>query len=129
MLDMELVESTIKELEEGETTFANCDKLASLYIIRQYNNKFVESVATDAKHDEKPNIEINVRKELSDILPHYNIYCDKKRDYQLNKVGEDVVLTSLKSVCQEITEFIHSLYSSTDMEEERNLIHQMIENL
>ena len=47
----------------------------------------------------------------------------------MNKVGEEVVLKSLKSVCQEITEFIHSLYSSTDMEEERTLIHDMIQNL
>ena len=112
MLDMSMVENTIKELENADTNFSNCDKLASLYIIRDHN-----TVADE------------VTEELSDILPHYSIYCDKKRDYQVNKVGEDAIINALQVVCNEIMEFIQTLYSSTDMAEERALIVTLIDKL
>lgn len=112
MLDMTMVENTIKELENADTNFSNCEKLASLYIIREYNT------ITD-----------EVTEELSDILPHYNLYCDRKREYQINKLGEDVVLSALQVLCNEIHEFIQTLYSSTDMVEERALITSLIDKL
>ena len=112
MLDMDMVESTIRELENSDTTFVNCDKLASLYIIREHFS-----------------VKDEVTKELSDILPHYYIFCDKKREYQVNKVGEDVVIDSLQTVCNEILEFIQTLYSSTDMVEERTIILSLIDKL
>lgn len=115
MLDLELVENTIKELENSDTTYNNCEKLASLYIIKDYHSK-------DTVQDE-------VTKELSDILPHYDIYCDKKREYQVNKVGEDVVLNALNIVCKEISEFMSVLYSSTDMPEERDKLVLLITDL
>ena len=112
MLDMQMVENTIKELEGAETNFSNCEKLASLYIIREYNT-----------------ISDEVTEELSDILPHYNMYCDKKREYQVNKIGEDIVVNALQVVCNEIFEFMHTLYSSTDMVEERAIIISLIDKL
>ena len=112
MLDMAMIENTIQELENADTNFANCDKLASLYIIRDHNT------ITD-----------DVTEELSDILPHYTIYCDKKRNYQVNKVGEDAMLDSLQTVCHEIYEFMHTLYSSTDMIEERALLIALVDKL
>ena len=75
------------------------------------------------------NEETSVQKELFDILPHYNMYCDKKRDYQLGKVDKDIVLSSMKLVCNEISEFLHTLYSSTDMQGERDLIIDMLDNV
>ena len=114
MLDMDIVNSTIEELENADTTFSNCEKLASLYIIREYNKEPVKPVIDT--------LDLNVKKELSDILPSYKTYCQRKKDYQLNKVGEDIVLSSLKEVCREILEFVHTLYSSTDMPEERSII-------
>lgn len=122
MLDMQLVENTIKELENSDTNFANCDKLSSLYIIREYHDKYVENIANNE-------ITTNVKRELSDILPHYQAYCDRKYDFQMNKAGKDAVLLSLKAVCREISEFIHTLYASTDMPEERDIITGMISNL
>ena len=112
MLDMAMVENTIKELEGADTNFSNCDKLASLYIIREYNT------VTD-----------EVTEELSDILPHYNLYCDRKKEYQINKIGEDVMLSALQVVCNEIMEFMQTLYSSTDMVEERTIIISLIDRL
>ena len=112
MLDMTMVENTIQELENADTNYANCEKLASLYIIREHNT------VTD-----------DVTEELSDILPHYNIYRNKKREYQVNKIGEDVMINSLQIVCNEIYEFMQTLYSSTDMVEERALIISLIDKL
>lgn len=117
MLDMNMVNSTISELEHADTTFTNCDKLASLYIIRQFST-FKDNEVQD-----------KVTEELSDILPHYSIYCNKKRDYQLNKVGEDVMIDSLQTVCKEIYEFMQTLYSSTDMIDERAIIVSLIDRL
>ena len=117
MLDIELVNNTIEELENSETNFTNCNNLASLYIIREYLNKYSNQT------------EQTVEKELSDILPHYDIYCDKKRDYQLGNISKDIVLKSLQSVCQEISEFLHILYTSTDMPEEREMIKHTLSNI
>ena len=128
MLDLTLVDNTIHELEMSDTNFTNCDRLASLYIIKSYFNN--QSYANDNPPIERAYTdETSVQKELFDILPHYNMYCDKKRDYQLGKVGKDIVIKSMELVCNEISEFLHTLYSSTDMQEERDLIIQMLDNV
>jgi len=36
MIDMKTIEEEIKKLEESNMTYNVCDKLASLYIIREY---------------------------------------------------------------------------------------------
>ena len=128
MLDLTMVDNTIHELEMADTNFMNCERLASLYIIKSHFNN-------QSHTEDNPPIELNVteetsvQKELFDILPHYNMYCDKKRDYQLGRVGKDVVIKSMELVCNEISEFLHILYSSTDMQEERDLIIQMLDNV
>lgn len=104
MLDIEQVSDTIKELEQSDTTFDNCIKLASLYIVR--NNYPTDDVST----------------ELDDILPQYKRYCTIKRNYQLGNLSKDAVISAMDKVCKEITEFINSLYSHTDMQEERDLL-------
>ena len=121
MLDIALVQNTIQELENSDTTFNNCEKLASLYIVRHFNSTGLNPVVQTNKDV--------VEKELADIFPYYKKYCDVKRDYQLNKVGEEVVLTYLASVCKEILEFIHILYNSTDTPQERNIIVGNLSNI
>lgn len=121
MLDLTLIENTIQELENSDTTFNNCEKLASLYIVREHQKN--ENLKVVEKSEKE------VMDELNDILPSYSMYCNKKRDYQMNKLGADVVLSSLKSVCREICEFIHILYSSTDMPEERDIIVETLSNI
>ena len=106
-MNIEDVRSTIAKLENDETTFENCQKLATLYIIR---DNYVD-------------------KELNDILPQYSKYADIKRKYQLGEVSEKVVEKQIKIVCKEIREFIHSLYTSTDLPVERLCIETMISGL
>lgn len=52
-----------------------------------------------------------------------------KREYQLGNTSKDNVIVSMNNVCKEIKEFISLLYSSTDMQEERDLLHNMIETI
>lgn len=125
MLDMDIIENTIRELEASETTFLTCDQLASLYVIRQFHT----SRLNDENEPVYDVVEDTVHKELSDILPHYEIYCDKKREYQLGNINQGAVLLSLQEVCREIVEFVHTLYSSTDMPEERHIIEGTLTNI
>lgn len=115
------IDRTIHELENGETTFSSCEKLAHLYIVRQFQNNSLNQVIKGENN--------RVRKELADILPHYDTYCQYKREYQLNKVGEDRVLDSLQAVCKEIEEFLHILYSSTDLPAERIILEGNLSNI
>lgn len=120
MLDLQEIENTIIQLENTELTFDSCKKLASLYILRDYANKQTPEVSHESS---------GVLKELNDIIPQYQVYCNVKRDYQLNKVAESAVLQSLHEVCIEVKEFITTLYSSTDMKEERTEIEDTLKYL
>lgn len=103
------INRTIAELEEDSTTFENCEKLASLYIVRDKFN--------------------STNDEFDDILPQYHKYTDMKRRYQLGEVSEKAVEKQTKMVCKEISEFLHQFYSSTDLPEERNIFKSMINAL
>lgn len=113
-MDIGMIERTIRELECGETTFEACEKLASLYIIR---NEVIK------QEDDR------VEQELNDILPMYQMYVRTKRRYQKHEVTKEAVVESMQGVCREIEEFIHTLYVCSDLSEERELLKQMTENL
>ena len=125
MLDMEQISNTIEELENGATTFENCLKLASLYIVQE---KYKNPENRDGK-DDMDHISEEVVKELNDILPQYTKYCEIKKNYQLGQLPEEPVLTSLNKVCQELQEFVQILYSSTDMSQERTIIVRTLKEL
>lgn len=115
MLDMQEVRNTIEELEAGDTNFNNCQKLAILYTVRNNYNAggYVDKVES----------------ELSDILPQYRNYCKVKRAFQLQQVTSDKVIFSMHNVCKEIREFIQTLYSNTDIPEEREELKTMVQGL
>lgn len=115
------INKSIKELENGQTTYSNCEKLACLYIVREY-----------IVDEHTNNVEIiaqKVEKEYQDILPQYKNYVKIKSDFYFNKVTEKAIEKSINLVCNEIIEFIHSIYSSTDTQIERDVIHKMITKL
>lgn len=120
MLDYEEIINTIDELENAPTTYDTCIKLASLYIVRDKIKSRSNSIV------EGSTMVIN---ELNDILPQYQLYCEVKRKYALNELTSEAVLMSMRDVCREIKEFIQTLYSNTDMKEERDYIKDMIINL
>lgn len=68
-------------------------------------------------------------KELNDILPSYLDYINIKRRYQMKETTIDNVLIQLNNVCNEIGEFLKTLYASTDTQEERDYIHKLINYL
>ena len=124
MLNLTELINSIQELESGPTTYSNCSKLASLYIVRDHLNPDYQSQNLNDKDIKK-----EVIKEYSDILPEYTEYCKIKREYQLQKVPKDKVISEIMDVCNEITEFINCLYSNSDMPEEREQILAMIKEL
>lgn len=116
MLDLTEIENTIEELENAPTTFANCQKLASLYIVLNHINT-----------QEKQNKD-TVIQEYSDILPAYTEFCKIKKQYQLNQVSIEAVTTGIKDVCREVYEFLQTLYNNSDIAEERHILVQSIKD-
>ena len=114
MLDLREIENTIEMLENGDTTFVNCEKLASLYTVRDH--------LTNQQEDE-------TEKEISDILPSYRVYADTKIKYQNHEVTEEAVVSTLHLLCVEVIDLIKILYTSTEMVEERQEIGKLIGEL
>ncbi len=116
-MKLEDVDSTIAKLEEDDTTFENCEKLASLYIVKDYYLKSKKEHGND------------VEDEINDILPQYKKYVELKRRYQLGEISEKPIENSIKAVCREIEELVRVLYRCTDMPIEREYIKKMLKNL
>lgn len=100
-MDITEIENTIKSLESGETTFANCQKLASLYVVFDH---------------------LKTAGDVKDSLPAYKNYCEVKCQYQKHQTSEVNVVTSISAVCKELKSLIHLIYSNSDMPEERKYI-------
>lgn len=113
-MDVVAIEEAIEELENSETTVDNIKELSALYICRDH--------LMLSNHDA-------VESELEDIFPYYRKYRDIKRRYQLRQTNESEVAEGIKAVCRELTEFVETLYSGTDMNKERICIRKMLEKL
>lgn len=123
MLDIREVDQTIKELENGKTTFDTCAKLADMYIIRKY-------FATSKEMQEESGYgNPDVKKELRDILPSYREFCDLKKHYKNGEISEKPVLNALDKMCTEIYEFMMELYEHTDMQQEKEALEDLIKDL
>ena len=117
-MDIDAINDNIEELESSSTTFENAQELAILYIVRDH----LQNSQIRNDNDE-------IKEEYEDILPRYRQYVDLKRRYQLGEVQDKEIHKSIKCVCKEIYEFIHTLYSCTDMPKERQYIRDMIGKL
>lgn len=115
MLSISTINDLINDFENGDTSLSNIRNLSALYNVKSHllgSNKFDRTA-----------------KELNDILPSYINYTDAKRKYQLKEITETNVLLQLGNVCQEIKEFISTLYHSTDTPEERKIIKTLVSQL
>lgn len=112
MVDLHEVNTAIKGLESQELTFDICQKLANLYIIKEYQENTDEVVA-----------------EYNDILPSYRKFCEVKRAYQLAEISEETVYKQLELLCSEISEFLHILYNNTDTQHEHDIIERMLKTI
>ena len=109
-MDMLEIENTIEELENGPTTFDNAIKLSALYSVRD-------------------NLNSDTEKELEDILPQFRMYVAVKKGYQLKELTADDLKFAMRSMCRDIEEFIETLYNNTELQEERDTIHNMLQSL
>jgi len=112
-MDIKIIKEAIKELEQSDTVVDNIQELASLYIVAQNMKQGLNPVVT----------------ELNEILPAYNKYIQVKRKYQLGEIAEDAVCINIRNVCQEIRDFMCTLYAGTDMGKERRYIRGLIQDL
>lgn len=108
------VNDAIKELQESSLTLSNARNLSALINVRDYLQNSVQR---------KPD---GLEQELNDILPQYKEYCAVKRQYQLGRATEDLMIASMRLVCKEVKEFLLILYQNTDTKIERNMIRRML---
>lgn len=114
-MDISTINELIDELENSETSLSNVRNLSALYTVKTH------LLGT-------PNYDTTT-KELSDILPSYLQYIEVKKQYQLNKTTSKDVHINMKKLCQEIKEFIQTLYNNTDTKEERTIIENMLKEV
>lgn len=112
MIDIKEIDDAIYELEHADTNYANCQKLASLYVVKDH-----------LTHLASPN---SVVKEYNDILPSYTNYKGLKTQFQRGMGTKENVLHSLDLLCIEIREFLQTLYQSVDTEEEREQLNSLL---
>lgn len=115
MINKDILNNIIDELEGEDALFDICQELAAFYIIQDHMFK------SEPKNE--------VVSEFKDILPEYRKYVDIKRKYQKKELTESAVILSMQNVCTEIKQFLRTLYSCTDMPEEREQIRSMLVNL
>lgn len=117
MLDIDLIENTIRQLEQDATTLDNCILLSSLYICREnyYNaNMSVLEASNDASY------------RVYTVLPSYDNYIETKKRYQQYEVVDKMLIYAMDNLCREIVDFISNLYHNTETEAERALLIKMI---
>lgn len=107
-MKIDTINDMITELEEAELSLSNIRNLSALYNVKNH-------ILGTQNYDD-------TTRELSDILPSYLIYINKKKLYQMHEINEDAMLRALESLCNEINEFLRALYSGTDTEQERHIL-------
>ena len=121
MVDITTIEDTLDELvNDAPTTFETCEKIAHLTITRDLLKSHLNRTREGSER---------VLNELHDILPSYNKYVDTKKRYQKYEVVEQMVVIAMQNLCDEIADFIITLYRNTESAEERETIETMIEEI
>lgn len=109
-MDIRNISETIEELENSDTTYENCMKLASLYIVM---DKFKSDTET----------------KLNDLTPQYRMYTAVKHEVDIGKLSMDDLMFAVKSICSSIEDFVNALFNNTSYNEEKLIIRDMISNL
>ena len=121
MVDITTIEDTLEELvNDAPTTFETCEKIAHLTITRDLLKSRLNRTREGSER---------VLNELHDILPSYDKYVDTKKRYQQYEVVEQMVVIAMQNLCDEIADFIITLYRNTESEAEREAIENMIDEV
>lgn len=67
--------------------------------------------------------------ELYEVIPSYKQYVIAKRRRQLNEISGELVLDTLSRLGKELRDFVKSLYTATDSENERIMLAKIITDL
>ena len=119
-----MLDDAILEHEAKDTTYANCEKLAWLYIVRDHcchtqtrESLNIETIPSEPKHVDK------------EFLPTYFLYMEAKKSYQQNEGSKEKVLNCLDSFLAELKEFFKIIYRNSDTPEERQMINEFISSV
>lgn len=113
MINLREIQETIRELEDRDSSFQNCERLAALYTIIDHHK----------------DVSSPVIQEYSEILPSYQLYCKVKRKHELNELNDEAVKVAAKTLCGEIKDFLMVLYGNTSTEMEREELRKMLNSL
>ena len=125
MISLETIDKTILEHESKDTTYANCEKLAWLYIVRDHLREY-------EPHSNSQLMDINSKETTStkeNILPAYDSYIKNKKEFQLKNISKEKLIYSLDILSNEIKEFIKKLYRNSETPEEREKINNLINEI
>ena len=115
------INNTIKELESADASLSNVRNLASLYIVQGQMQGKLNSVLQQSNDV--------VLTELYEVIPSYKQYVIAKRRRQLNEISGELVLDTLSRLGKELRDFVKSLYTATDSENERIMLAKIITDL
>lgn len=115
-MDLQIIEENIKILESEDTTVKNVQDLANLYTV-------YDRLRYKQPHNDQ------TLQELNDLMPAFNSYVEAKRLNQLGQTNEEAVEHTLKLLCQELKEFIETLYTNTSSRRERLSLLYMVKEL
>lgn len=125
-MNIDEIRSAIVELENSDTTYENCRKLASLYIVDRIYQERTENALERKITQLTANDERDTEKELNDLFPSYQKYAETKRKYCLGQLPESLLQKDMLNLCEEISEFLHILYINTYTDKEREAIKTII---
>lgn len=120
-MDIIEINNTIKELESADASLSNVRNLASLYIVQGQMQGKLNSVLQQSNDV--------VLTELYEVIPSYKQYVIAKRRRQLNEISGELVLDTLSRLGKELRDFVKSLYTATDSENERIMLAKIITDL
>ena len=72
---------------------------------------------------------MNAKNELMEILPAYDKYIESKRKYQMYESDDIAMCHYMDLLCEEIADFIYSLYSGTETRKERHKLEETLSQL
>ena len=119
---VKILNDAILEHESKDTTYANCEKLAWLYIVRDHCAHQMGTASIEPIADVE-------RTATVEILPSFSKYAEFKKAYKIGDASKDKVLQSFNALILELKDFLNLLYSNTDTEEEREILHALIKDL
>lgn len=119
----EYAKINVDKMLQGSPTAQNMRDVALLSLWLRFE---------DSEYNSQPEIKNAVQtkseqqtKELNDTFPAYSEFINAKKRYRRGEIDKQALLKIHSFLIKEIKDFLQSLYSSTDFEEERQQLNEI----